>query len=65
MPSQGLAGGDWGKAEHLHASPRDTPSICVREGGQIPEKPSMRTDHKVGTETIGTDDARVEGCERR
>jgi hypothetical protein len=61
MPSQGLAGGCCGKLEHLHASPIETPSICVRDGGQIAASPSISTDHNVGIDTIGTDDASVVG----
>lgn len=61
MDSQGCAGGEGGIALQGHASPIDTPSICVREGGQIGERPSMRTFQRVGIKIIGTDETWVEG----
>ena len=61
MLSQGCAGGDDGRAEQRHASPIEIPSIFVRDGGHIGDRPSMRTDQRVGTIIIGTDDARVDG----
>lgn len=48
-----------------HASPMDVPSTSVRDAGQIGARPSMRTLHKVGRGTIGTDAACVEGWEMR
>lgn len=51
--------------EHGHASPRDTPSIWVRVDGHTLERPLMRTFQRVGTVMIGTEEAWVEGCERR
>jgi hypothetical protein len=63
MFSQG--GGDDGIAEQGHASPIDTPSIRVRVAGQIVDKPSIRTDQSVGSGIIGTEEAWVEGCDRR
>lgn len=63
MLSQALAGGDGGREEHGQASPIETPSTCVREGGQIAERPSIRTDQRVGIDTMGTEDARVDGWE--
>ena len=57
MFSQGWAGGDWGIEEHGQASPIDTPSICVREAGQIVERPLMSTAQRVGIVMIGTEDA--------
>lgn len=47
------------------ASPMDVPSIVVREGGQIGARPSIKTDQSVGSRTIGTEDACVEGWEMR
>lgn len=65
MLSQGCAGGDCGRSEHGQASPTDTPSICVREAGQIDARPSISTDQSMGRGTIGTDEASVEGWESR
>jgi len=48
-----------------HASPSGTPSSCVRVAGQMGARPSMRTDHRVGSGMTGTLDACVEGCESR
>lgn len=39
----------------------DTPSICVRDRGQMGEKPSMSTVHKVVIGTMGTEEASVDG----
>lgn len=65
MDSHGCAGGDCGMSEQGQASPMERPSICVREGGQIEDRPSIRTVQSVVMGTIGTEDARVEGCDRR
>ena len=59
--SHGRPGGDWGMAEQGHASPSETPSICVRDEGQTLERPSMRTVQRVGTVMTGTDAACVVG----
>ena len=61
MFSHDRAGGDVGIVEQFHASPNDIPSIFVRVAGQISERPSMRTDHRVGKGTTGTDAASVMG----
>ena len=47
------------------ASPSETPSILVREKGQIGERPCMRTVQRVGTVMTGTEAAWVDGWERR
>lgn len=65
MVSQELAGGEEGKEEHRQASPMDIPSICVLDGGQMGDSPSIRTDQRVGMEIMGTDEASVDGCESR
>jgi hypothetical protein len=57
MFSHGRLGGEGGIDEQGHASPRETPSICVRVEGQTPERPLMRTVHKVGTVITGTEAA--------
>ena len=59
MFSQGLAGGAGGIAVQGQASPMDMPSTWVRVVGQMGDKPSIKTVHKVGKGTIGTDDACV------
>ena len=51
--------------EHGQASPRETPSIWVRDEGQILARPLMRTVHRVGTVMTGTEAACVVECERR
>ncbi len=61
MFSHGCAGSEDGIEEQGHASPRDTPSIWVRVLGQILASPLIRTFQRVGTVTIGTDDACVDG----
>jgi hypothetical protein len=61
MLSQGCAGGDWGMLEQTQASPIETPSTWVLEGGQIDANPSMRTVHNVVMGTMGTDEASVDG----
>lgn len=61
MLSHAGAGGDCGRSEDCQASPMATPSICVRDGGQMEEKPSIRTDQSVVIGTIGTDEASVDG----
>lgn len=50
---------------HGQASPRGVLSILVRVSGQMGDKPSMRTDHKVGTVTIEMLETWVAGCARR
>ena len=65
MVSHGKAGGECGIEEHGQASPRFTPSICVRVAGQTQERPFIRTVQSVGTVTTGTEAAWVVGCERR
>jgi hypothetical protein len=47
------------------ASPSDVPSMVVRAAGQIGPSPSIKTDHSVGSRTIGTEEACVVGCEMR
>lgn len=51
--------------ESGQASPREVPSITVREAGQMAARPSIRTDQRVGRGTMGTDEARVRGWEMR
>jgi hypothetical protein len=51
--------------ESGHASPREVESICVREEGQIEARPSTKTCQRVGSGTIGTEDACVVGCDRK
>lgn len=46
------------------ASPRGTPLIAVREGGQIEASPFMSTFHSTGRGTMITLEAWVDGCER-
>ena len=65
MFSHACAGGDAGIDEHGQASPMDTPSTCVREFGQILASPLIRTVHSVGMVMMGTDEAWVDGWERR
>ena len=65
MFSQGCPGGDGGMDLHGHASPRGVPAIEVREEGQMGASPSIRTSHRVGKGTTGTDEARVDGWDRR
>ena len=59
--SHSSAGGDAGIVLQGQASPRATPAMFVLVAGQMLDKPSMSTDHNVGSETIGTDDACVVG----
>ena len=47
------------------ASPSEVESIWVRDGGQIGDRPSIKTCHKVGKETTGTEDACVVGWEMK
>lgn len=61
MLSHVCAGGDFGRSEHSQASPIDTPSIWLRDAGQMEDSPSMRTVHRVVIGTIGTEEARVDG----
>lgn len=55
----------WGMAEHDHASPRETPSMAVREAGQMGARPVMSRFHRTGRTTIGCDAACVEGCDNK
>ena len=64
MFSHGWVGCD-GITEQGQASPIETPSIWVRVGGQIGERPSIRTAQRVGTGITGTECAIVDGCDRR
>ena len=61
------AGGVVVRARDLHgqASPTVTPATVILVAGQIGPKPSMSIVQKEGTDTIGTLDAFVVGCERR
>lgn len=54
-----------GMEESGQASPRETPSITVREAGQIGARPSIRTCQRVGIGTMRTDEAWVVGWEMR
>lgn len=65
MFSQGWASGGEGIEEQGHASPRETPAICVRDAGQMDARPSVRTLQRVGTVMMGAEEAWVDGCERR
>ncbi len=67
IPSQGCDVGRrvaW-SVESGQASPREVESSVVREAGQIGERPSIKTDQSIGRGTIGMEDARVLGWERR
>lgn len=63
MTSQGAEPGIEfaGIVERGQASPREVEQIVVREGGQTDARPSTRTCQSVGSDTIGTDDACVDG----
>jgi hypothetical protein len=61
MFSHGCAGGLDGIEEHGHASPSDTPFICVRVAGHMLDNPSINTDHSVGKDTIGVEEILVVG----
>lgn len=66
MLSQGSEGGEGGIEEQGHASPSVTPSTWVRDDDdQTSDRPFMRTVHRVGIVTMGTEEAWVEGWERR
>jgi len=65
MVSQGWVVGRRERRARGQASPREVPSRLVREGGQIGARPSMRTDQRVGSGTMGTEEAWVVGCESR
>jgi hypothetical protein len=65
MVSQGWVVASEGRVESGQASPREVLSRVVREGGQIGLRPSMRTDQRVGSGTIGIEEARVVGWEIR
>jgi hypothetical protein len=64
MFSQGCVGCE-GMTEHGHASPIEMPSICVLVDGQIGDKLSMSTFHRVGSGIMGTDDACVDGWDSK
>ena len=61
MVSHGCAGGEAGIDLHGQASPRGTPAMVAREEGQMGARPSMRTSHRVGIGTTGTEEASVDG----
>lgn len=65
MFSQGWAWGGEGIEEQGHASPNETPSICVLEAGQILARPSVRTLHRVGIVMVGTEEVWVVGWASR
>lgn len=67
MPSHGWDVGrrDTWRVDRGQASPRDVASSVVRDAGQIGARPSMRTDQSIGSGTIGIEEARVFGCDRR
>jgi hypothetical protein len=62
----GLEGDCAGCGMELHgqASPRDTPFMAVRDGGQMGARPFMRTFQRTGRGTMITLDACVDGWER-
>lgn len=55
---------DWRTSEG-HASPREVPSIVVRDEGHIGANPSMRTDQRTGRGIMGMDEATVRGWDKR
>jgi len=67
IDSQGAAVGrrDCERMVEGQASPREVLSIVVREGGQIGARPSIRTDQRIGSGTMGIEEAKVRGCDRR
>jgi hypothetical protein len=65
MDSHGWAGGEAGREEHGQASPRGVPLIDVRVAGQMGERPSIKTDQRVGSGTMGMEAACVVGWARR
>ena len=65
MVSQFWAGGESGMLEQNQESPSDTPLTWVRVSGQIAERPSIRTAHKVGRGIMGIDAACVLGCDSK
>jgi hypothetical protein len=69
MFSHGAPGGEGGRDEQGQASPRGVPFTEARpdekEVGQMGARPSMRTVQSVGSGMMGTEEARVRGCERR
>ena len=58
-------GGELGMELHGQASPSEVLAMVVRVEGQMGERPSTRRSQRVGKGTIGTEEARVEGWERR
>lgn len=65
MFSHDELGGDGGMDKHGQASPNGTPLICVRVEGQTVASPLVRTAQRVGMVMMGTDEARVDGWDRR
>ena len=67
MVSQGwdCGGREFASTVRGQASPRDVLSMLVREEGQMGARPSIRTDQRVGRGTMGIEEARVLGWERR
>ena len=63
--SQGWAGGDCGIDRQGQASPIEVFAITVRVEGQIGARPFTKTSQRVGRGTIGTEEARVDGCDSR
>lgn len=51
--------------EHGQASPNGTPLIWVRVDGQTVASPFVRTAQSVGMVMMGTEEARVDGWDRR
>lgn len=54
-----------GMDEQGHASPNDTPSMAVREAGQMGASPVINTFHRTGSTTMGMEEACVVGCDKR
>jgi len=65
MVSQGRVVGVTGSVLRGQASPREVPSMVVREAGQIGARPSMMTLQRVGRMTMGMEEAWVVGWEMR
>lgn len=65
MVSQGWAGGEGTMDLQGQASPSGVAPMQVREEGQMPARPSIRTFHRVGRATMGTEEASVEGCDSK
>ncbi len=54
-----------GMEEQGHAPPSETPSMAVRDGGQIGPSPVISTFQNTGRTTIGVEEACVVGCATR